>query len=142
MELNDLNKDQTSSESDKGLLVNVDEYLGHIGEFGKMQQLLQVMFCLMIIPATYQTLLLTFVGNNPSWRCTGLHQECNQTGIVFDISNQFYQKRCEMENRTSWEFVQPKRFSIVTEVTNCLFLVVCLCQAMTKGVYCEMLGRK
>ena len=117
-----MTRDQTLLESDKGLLVNVDQYLGHIGEFGKMQKLLQVMFCFMIIPATYQTLLLTFVGNNPSWRCTGLHQECNQTGIVFDISHQFYKQRCKMENRTSWEFVQPKKFSIVTEV-NCSFSV-------------------
>ena len=109
-------KEPTLPESNKRLFVNVDQYLEHIGEFGKMQKLLLVMFSLIIMPSTYQISLLTFTGYNPSWRCTGLHQECNQTGIVFDISHQFYKERCEMENQTSWEFIQPKKFSIVTEV--------------------------
>ena len=109
-------REQTLPESNERLFVNVDQYLEHIGEFGKMQKLLLVMFSLIIMPSTCQISLLTFTGYNPSWRCTGLHQECNQTGIVFDISHQFYKERCEMENRTSWEFIRPKKFSIVTEV--------------------------
>lgn len=112
---------EEGKEESKGLHVNVDEYLGHVGEFGKRQIILQVLFCLMIIPATYQTLLLTFVANNPSWRCTGLNTECNETNSVFTPSDTFYHRRCEMVNRSSWEFIHPKKFSIVTEV--CVFLV-------------------
>ena len=99
-----------------GLFVNVDEYLGYIGEFGKRQIILQVLFCLMIIPATYQSLLLTFVANSPAWQCTGLSPECNRTDAVFTVSSDYYKQRCNFVNRSSWEFIQPKKFSIVTEV--------------------------
>ena len=107
------NKDK---ESNQGHLVNVDMFLEHIGEFGKMQIILQIMFCIMMLPATYQTLLLTFAANNPDWKCTGLSAECNNTNTIFNSSHDFYERRCKFENRSSWEFVQPKKFSIVTEV--------------------------
>lgn len=105
-----------SKSLEKGLYVNVDEYLGHVGEFGKRQIILQILFCLMIIPATYQSLLLTFVANNPPWQCTGLSEECNQTDVVFTVGSKLFDSRCDLLNRTSWQFTQPKRFSIVTEV--------------------------
>ncbi len=101
----------------EGGLVDVDGFLKYVGEFKKKQIILQVMFCFLIMPGTFQTLLLTFVGNDPPWRCTGLNVECNQTGLVFDLTNKdLYEKRCKLENRSSWEFVKPKRYSIVTEV--------------------------
>ena len=106
-----------------GLFVNVDEYLGYIGEFGKRQIILQVLFCLMIIPATYQSLLLTFVANSPAWHCTGFSPECNRTDAIFTVSNDYYKRRCDFVNRSSWEFIQPKKFSIVTEVSNELNLI-------------------
>eukprot|EP00795_Rhopilema_esculentum_P001124 gene1124-15466_t len=106
------NKDK---ESNQGHLVNVDMFLEHIGEFGKMQIILQIMFCIMMLPATYQTLLLTFAANNPDWKCTGLSAECNNTNTIFHSSHDFYEQRCKFKNRSSWEFVQPKKFSIVTE---------------------------
>ena len=97
--------------------VNVDDYLKHIGEFGKKQVILQAMFCFLIIPSTYQKFIGTFVGSNPAWRCTGLSSECNYTrSISFKIGDDFYNGRCSMKNRSSWEFVEPKKFSIVTEV--------------------------
>jgi len=108
-------EEQKKDSSKDSLHVNVDQYLGYIGEFGKRQIILQVLFCLMIIPATYQSLLLTFVANSPAWKCTGLTHECNETGTAFTVSNDFYSKRCEFNNRSSWEFIQPKKFSIVTE---------------------------
>ena len=97
--------------------VNVDDYLQHVGEFGKKQAILQVMFCILIIPSTYQKFIGTFVGSNPAWRCTGLNAECNHTkSVSFKIGHEYYNQRCSMKNRTSWEFVKPKKFSIVTEV--------------------------
>ena len=114
----DENKEDAAKKDD--VYVNVDQYLGYIGEFGKRQIILQVLFCLMIIPATYQSLLLTFVANNPAWKCSRSSQnhECNRTDKAFTVSSNFYERRCEFVNRSSWEFTQPKKFSIVTEVTN------------------------
>ena len=101
---------------DGGLGVNVDKYLGYIGEFGKRQIILQAIFCLMIMPPAFQSLLLTFVANNPAWRCLGTNAECNITGTAFTVSSDFYNQRCQFVNRSSWEFIQQKSFSIVTEV--------------------------
>ena len=99
------------------LYVNVDEYLRKIGEFGKRQIILQVLFCLMTLPPALQGLLLVFAANNPPWKCTGRNTECNITGNVFTVSHDFYKRRCDMVNRSSWEFSQPRKFSIVTEVS-------------------------
>ena len=115
--------EETNKDANSGLHVNVDQYLGFIGEFGKRQIILQVLFCLMIIPATFQSLLLTFVANNPPWRCSGLSAECNITGVDFTVSSSFYNRRCDFVNRSSWIFTQPKKFSIVTEV-NLLCTIV------------------
>eukprot|EP00794_Sanderia_malayensis_P019278 gene19278-21204_t len=106
---------ETPSRNGHPILVDVDQFVQYIGEFGKKQIWLQIMFCLMIMPSTFQTLLLTFVANNPQWRCTGVNSECNQTGVSFGINHDFYDKRCTMQNRSSWEFIKPKKFSIVTE---------------------------
>eukprot|EP00795_Rhopilema_esculentum_P015778 gene15778-7077_t len=96
--------------------VNVDEFLQHVGEFGRMQVYLQIMFFLLIIPSTYQKFIGTFVGSNPPWQCTGIHRECNTTGVIYEIGDPMYNKRCDLQNRSSWEFTKPKKYSIVTEV--------------------------
>ena len=97
--------------------VDVDEYLLDVGEFGRMQILLVGMFCLLIMPPTYQTLIMAFVGSNPPWQCVQpiTNKECPFKNS-FDIKDEdHYKKRCSMK-RSSWEFTKPKEFSIVTEV--------------------------
>ena len=95
-------------------VLDVDEFLVYIGEFGRVQILLVCLFCLMIIPSAYHTLIMSFIGNDPGWRCALNNSECNRTG-VFLRGDLLYEDNCKM-NRTSWEFIHPKEFSIVTEV--------------------------
>lgn len=111
--------------------VDVDEYLLYVGQFGKFQILLVLLFCLIIIPSTYQTLIMSFVGSNPSWRCSGQHMGSNATTgntttlwnatsectIKGEITNSHasYEDRCSMK-RSSWEFTKRKEYSIVTDV--------------------------
>ena len=111
----ELNQDQNVKKLD------VDEFLQYVGQFGKMQIILQVMFAWLMLPATFQTLLMTFVGNNPPWKCSGISAECNKTRI-FTVKDDFYKQRCSMQNRTSWDFSKPKKYSIVTEVGFCFLL--------------------
>jgi len=94
--------------------MDVDEILLDIGEFGRMQVALVFIFCLLIIPPTYHTLIMSFAGSNPNWRCVANSTECNMTGEFSVLQEDDYYKRCDM-NRSSWEFTQPKEFSIVTE---------------------------
>lgn len=51
--------------------VEIDEFLDLIGPFNKAQMLLVAMFCLIIIPSVYQTLIMSFAGNSPPWKCSG-----------------------------------------------------------------------
>eukprot|EP00794_Sanderia_malayensis_P001331 gene1331-biopygen1059 len=109
-------KDKTTEEQNSNnKLVDVDEYIIHVGEFGKRQIILQIMLFPIVLLTTYQLFLLVFVGNNPAWKCTGLNPECNNTGQAFDIGHEYYDHRCKLNNRSSWQFVRPKKFSIVTE---------------------------
>ena len=94
--------------------LDVDEFLELIGQYGLMQKLLVAIFCLLIIPGTYQTLIMTFIGNNPSWKCVQNSTECKFVGVI-DKNNENFKKRCDME-RSAWTYTQPKEFSIVTEV--------------------------
>eukprot|EP00794_Sanderia_malayensis_P005283 gene5283-biopygen4317 len=109
-------KDKTTEEQNSNnKLVDVDEYIIHVGEFGKRQVILQIMLFLMVVPIGSHAFLIVFTANNPAWRCTGLNPECNNTGQVFDIGHEYYDHRCKLNNRSSWQFVRPKKFSIVTE---------------------------
>ena len=94
---------------------DVDDILKRIGQYGIYQMFLVGIFYLLIIPGTYQTLIMTFIGNNPTWRCATNSTQCNATGNVFDKNHNFYEARCSMD-RSSWEYTKPSSFSIVTEV--------------------------
>ena len=93
---------------------DVDEILVCIGQFGRSQILLLGLFCIIFIPSAYQTVILSFIGNTPPWRCVSGSFECRKPG-VFSSGDDFYEQNCKM-NRSSWEFIQPRDFSIVTEV--------------------------
>nr|XP_047126330.1 solute carrier family 22 member 15-like isoform X2 [Hydra vulgaris] len=93
--------------------MDIDEIMRQIGEFGRSQFLSLVILCLIMIPASYQTYLITFVGINPPWTCNLGSVECNKTGVFF-ANHEFYNKRCSMK-RESWKFIKKKQFSIVTE---------------------------
>jgi len=114
--------------------LDVDEYLEVIGQFNRFQILLLLLFCFVIIPSTYQTLVMSFVGHNPSWRCatqpnatvfaaavnasrvTGTKKECLVLGDV-DGQHEKYEERCDMD-RSLWRYTEERDYSIVTEVSQ------------------------
>ena len=93
--------------------LDVDEFLEKIGQYGLMQKLYVFIFCLLIVPSTYQTLIMSFVGNSPDWKCVSNNTECNMTGIFPKTDK----RRCHMD-RKSWQYTKDKSFSIVTEVSE------------------------
>lgn len=99
--------------------VEIDEFLDLIGPFNKAQMLLVAMFCLIIIPSVYQTLIMSFAGNSPPWKCSRKSYECNSSSVYTINDESSFKLRCNM-SRASWEFVKNSEFSIVTEV--CFFL--------------------
>lgn len=98
--------------------VDVDEFLIHIGQFGRAQKLLLLMFYLLEVPHSYHTLSWFFTGHSPPWKCSLKNNitraQCNSTA-VYDIGDPFYEQRCFMA-RNAWDYIQPRSYSIVTEV--------------------------
>ena len=110
----ELPKETTSrqqKDEEKSNELDVDEILEKIGQYGLMQKFYVFIFCLLVIPGTYQTLIMTFMGNSPDWQCVANSTECNMTGIFTKNDK----RRCEM-NRNSWQYTKHRSFSIVTEV--------------------------
>ena len=106
--------DGEKSKDKNVILLDVDDILKKIGQFGLYQIFLVGILCLLMVPVTYHSLIMAFIGNNPSWRCAVNSTQCNSTGI-FDLNHDFYGARCSM-NRSSWEYTTPRTFSMVTEV--------------------------
>ena len=87
-----------------------DDILKEVGDFGKFQWILNTLFCIMLLPATFQTLIMYFAALQPEWRCVANSTWCHLNG-TFTSKNEL---RCKIP-RTEWEFTQPKEYSIVTE---------------------------
>ncbi|XP_066920689.1 organic cation transporter protein-like [Clytia hemisphaerica] len=126
-EQDDNEKKLSSPSQETKRAVDVDEYLEYVGRFGRCQILLLLLFCLIIIPSTYQTLVMSFAGHNPSWRCviqpnvtnansTSSSNDTDHCSVAGDISSKddYYKARCQM-NRSLWEYAKDKDYSIVTE---------------------------
>ena len=94
----------------------VDEILPFVGEFSRFQIVVEILFCIAMMPQTLQILIMYFAALNSPWRCAANSTRCtfprNQT---FGSDSADYKARCDME-RSDWEFVEPKDFSIVTQV--------------------------
>ena len=101
--------------------LDIDDILKKIGQFGTHQIFLVGLLCLLMVPVTFHSLIMAFIGNNPPWRCVMNNTQCNSTtGEVFDKNHEFYEARCSMD-RSSWEYIKPQSFSIVTEVKEDVF---------------------
>uniref|UniRef100_A0A7M5U329 Major facilitator superfamily (MFS) profile domain-containing protein n=1 Tax=Clytia hemisphaerica TaxID=252671 RepID=A0A7M5U329_9CNID len=114
---NPSNTENSDSQSEPLKQVDVDEFLIHIGQFGRAQKLLLLMFYLLEVPHSYHTLSWFFTGHSPPWRCSLTNNltraQCNSTA-VYDIGDPFYEQRCFME-RDAWNYTLPRSYSIVTE---------------------------
>lgn len=90
--------------------VSVDTMLSIVGEFGPFQWLLDGLFCFLIVPRTFQILIMYFAAMNPTWKCVSNSSICLLNGTFSSDDD----TRCSMP-RSEWEFTEPKEFSIVTQ---------------------------
>ena len=94
----------------------VDDILPFVGEFSRFQIIIEILLCIAIIPQTLQVLIMYFAALKSPWRCVANSTSCtfplNQT---FSADSANYDTRCKF-SRSDWEFVEPKDFSIVTQV--------------------------
>lgn len=100
---------------DKKRLVSLDEMIEVVGPFNKFQWILDAMFCMMLVPQTFQALIMYFGALDPGWRCTKNSSICLSNETMSPDNN----ARCSMP-RTEWEFTEAKDFSIITQFDiNC-----------------------
>lgn len=98
------------------VLLDVDEVLTH-GGFGKFQYIAFFLITLLLMTFGYQAVLSYFVVNDPAWKCISNSTSafCVQHfGKIITPNNKLYSQRCLL-NRTEWDYVVNKHFSIVTE---------------------------
>ena len=94
----------------------VDDILPFVGELSRFQIVVEILLWISIIPQSLPVLIMYFAALSSPWRCVANSTSCkfprNQT---FDADSVDYRARCSME-RSDWEFVEEKDFSIVTQV--------------------------
>lgn len=102
---------------------SVDEIFEKIGPCGRYQFLQSFLLCMLMIPMTYQILLMYFTGHSPNWKCAnGTNIACNFTGEISPADVDKFNSRCSMP-RYSWEYVTHRNFSFITEVR--LQILIC-----------------
>lgn len=96
---------------------DVDEILVLAGGFGRFQLLLLIVCMFICNSFAYQGLAMYYAADDSPWRCTvnATNEFCqlHPHQSVAQSSNDF-KKRCEIP-RDQWEYVTPKKYSIVTE---------------------------
>lgn len=107
-------------------MLKIDEILEKTGQIGKLQLLILAIFSFSFMVPGYEALITVFIGQSPPWRCSFNTTECN-SNQTFSEGDNGYEGRCTMD-RGSWEFTEPKHFSVVTEVRDRFhisFLILC-----------------
>ena len=61
------------------MTLSVDGFLAKIGSMGRFQWILVCVVGVMLVPVTFQTLIMTFLGLEPPWRCVYNSSVCNFT---------------------------------------------------------------
>lgn len=70
------------------MVLSVDEYLEYVGVMGRFQWLIVVLVGIMMIPVTFQTLIMTFLALEPEWKCVVNSTICNFTRkFLFSIQS-------------------------------------------------------
>lgn len=94
-----------------GPVMDIDQVLVKIGEFGRYQVALEAIYCLLQIPFTLMVLLPYFTQDSPPWKCALNSTYCNATGELPSTDK----LRCNIP-RADWQYTLPKEYSVVTEV--------------------------
>lgn len=61
------------------MTLSVDGFLSKIGSMGRFQWTLVCVVGIMLVPVTFQTLIMTFLALEPPWRCVQNSTVCNFT---------------------------------------------------------------
>ena len=96
--------------------MEIDEILNLVGNLGRFQLTLITLLCLMEFPNGLLIMSPYFTEENPAWTCVANNSICQLNG-TFSVGDEDYRSRCGMP-RSAWKFVQPKDFSIVTQVSE------------------------
>jgi len=131
----------------------VDEILPFVGELSRFQIVVEILLWILIIPQSLPVLIMYFAALSSPWRCVANSTSCtfpyNQT---FDADSVEYKARCSME-RSEWEFVEEKDFSIITQydlycdteiynlLTTSLFFIAWAFGAVVLGIASDKFGR-
>ena len=129
--------------------VSIDEMLNYTGAYGPYQWILNAIFSFIMMPQTFQTLIMYFAAISPPWKCTSNSTVClsNKTFSYDD------QQRCLM-SRSDWEYTEPQDFSVTTQfdlicddawiisLTTGIYFIGWLFGALILGSIADCYGRK
>ena len=96
--------------------VDMDEYIKHVGEFGRYQLLILFLIIIGTFPLVFPVLIFYYIGHGPKWKCNPNTIEdftslCTSNTSVYESTNA---TRCDM-NRTHWIYEDLGKSTIVTE---------------------------
>ena len=111
-----------------GSVMEVDQILEYVGEFGKYQIILETMLCICMVPQTLQILIMYFAAHDPGWHCVSNSTYCSLNGTFTssDGDRKVYELRCKLP-RNEWTYAQPKDYSVVTQVGDLLYSILSFC---------------
>ena len=110
-----MNDNSMEEKSDSKEVLSIDELTERVGPFGLYQVRLQFLFFLLMLPLSYQVLIMYFIAESPPWQCKHGSKVCLYKGLLTPNMGKRFQKRCYL-NRSEWEYSTSKDLSIVTEV--------------------------
>ena len=68
-----------------GKASTIDEALEIVGEYGRYQKFLDLVFCLLNMPIAIQILMMTFATVTPEWRCKSTYSSSPCAQVTFFI---------------------------------------------------------
>ena len=127
--------DHSDTEEDE---LTVDQALVKVGPFGRYQFLILFLCMIFNIGFSFQTLITYYTADDSPWVCRNETTSKFCPYGPFKEGSALFSKRCKM-NRDQWQYVYPKKYSIVTEfdlvcskeylkalVTSCFFIGCCI----------------
>lgn len=76
------------------MTLSVDGFLAKIDSMGRFQWILVCVVGIMLVPVTFQTLIMTFLGLEPPWRCVHNSSVCNFTRKCSAVSFRIFYRFC------------------------------------------------
>lgn len=128
---------------------SMDEALKQVGEYGRYQKSLNLLFLLIQLAMSMQMFVMIFCVVPSEWKCKENSTICLHNGTFTGDD----ERRCDFP-RDSWTYTSPKDFSIITqfdihcgrkyisELVVSIFFVGWGCGAVVIGTIADNFGRK